>query len=59
MSKRTDKEDTIELAIHWLMKLQSEGYALTELHQSIDYEKVGKHELPVWATLTVKMRAYQ
>ena len=57
MTKRIEKEETIDLAIHWLSKLQAEGYGLVEIHQQIDYEKAGKHEIPVWATLTVKMRA--
>lgn len=57
MTKRMDKADTVDLGIHWLSKLQSEGWGIVEIHQSIDYEKVGKHELPMWAILTIKLRA--
>ena len=59
MTKRMDKADTVDLGIHWLAKLQSEGWGIVEIHQSIDYEKLGKHELPTYATLTVKLKADQ
>lgn len=55
MAKRTDPEDTIDTAIHFLAKLQAEGWGLVNLEQSIDYAKVGKHKLPYAATVTLKL----
>ena len=59
MPKRMDKADTVDLGIHWLSKLQSEGWGIVEIVQTIDYEKLGKHELPIYATLVVKLKAAQ
>ena len=57
MSKRMDGPDTVDLAIHWLTKLQSEGWALADLEHHIDHVPVGKggRKLPVKATLTIRL----
>lgn len=55
MTKRLDPPDTVDLAVHWLLKLQAEGWSLEELHHSIAYQEVGKNRLPYSATLTIKL----
>ncbi len=55
MAKRTDPPDTVDLAIHWLLKLQAEGWSLESLTHTIEYGEVGKHRLPYSAILTVTL----
>lgn len=57
MPKRIDAADTVELALHWLTKLQAEGWALAELEHHIDHVPTGKggRKLPVQATLTIRL----
>lgn len=57
MKHRLDSADTIDLAIHWLTKLQHEGWALQSLDHRIEYAAPGKHgrNLPYEAVLTVRL----
>ena len=56
-NRRMDAPDTIDSAIHYLSKLQSEGWAIVRIEHMIDYESTGKksRKLPVSATLTVEL----
>lgn len=55
MSKRIDAEDTVDTAVHFLHRLQVDGWAVTAVACDIDYHALGKHRLPVEATVTVKL----
>lgn len=58
MSKRRmDAPDTVDLALHWLTNLQSEGWHLVSIKHAIDYGTVTKHgpKMPYAATLTVHL----
>ena len=53
--KRIDAPDTVDLAVHALLKLQAEGWGVTSMATEIDYGKPHKHgaSLPVRAEVTV------
>ena len=55
--RRIDAPDTIDFAIHYLLKLQSEGWGLAELEHEIDYGKPGKKtvHVPVGAVLKIRL----
>lgn len=54
---RIDTPDTVEMALHQLVKLQSEGWGTRRVEFEIDYGKPGKnaHRLPIGATLTIRL----
>jgi hypothetical protein len=52
-----DAPDTIDAAIHYLSKLQSEGWGLARIEHSVDYASATKKgkQLPVGATVTIEL----
>jgi len=55
--RRMDAPDTIDAAIHYLSKLQSEGWGLARIEHSVDYASATKKgkQLPVGATVTIEL----
>ena len=55
--KRMDAPDTVDLALHWLAKLQSEGWGVERVETDIDYGRASKHgiKLPISAMLTIRL----
>lgn len=56
--KRLDAQDTVETAIHFLSKLQSEGWSLDHLEQFIEYATLSKKGVrtPVEAVVKITLR---
>lgn len=57
MPKRIDAEDTVDVATHFLMKLQSEGWGVADIEHHVEYGTVksGSKRLPVGATVLVRL----
>ena len=55
MPRRTDAADTIDPAVHFLHRLQAEGWGVASIRCEFDHAPIGKHRLPVEATVTVKL----
>lgn len=57
MGKRADAPDTVDLPIHYLAKLQAEGWVVAAVEHTIDYGEVARHgrRLPIGATLVVHL----
>jgi hypothetical protein len=54
---RMDMPDTVDQAIHFLQKLQAEGWGLKKVEFDIDYGKAHHKgvKMPVSATLEIKL----
>lgn len=55
MPKRIDFSDTIDEAVHFLHRLQAEGWGVASIQCEFDHSPLGKHRIPVEATVTVKL----
>lgn len=55
MGKRIDAEDTVDLATHFLHRLQAEGWGVASIEHQVEYQSVGARKLPVGATVLVRL----
>jgi hypothetical protein len=57
MGKRLDAGDTIDVATHFLHRLQAEGWGVLDLEHHIEYvpTRPGGRKLPVEATVTIRL----
>ena len=55
MPKRLDAESTVDNAVHFLHRLQAEGWCVADIRCEFDHAPLGKHRIPVEATVTVKL----
>lgn len=57
VKRRMESPETIDVALHWLMKLQSEGWALAGIEYTIAYLPATKHShrTPSGATLIARL----
>ncbi len=55
MPKRLDGQDTVDVAVHLLHRLQAEGMAVQDCQWSVEYGTVGKTRLPVSARVVVDL----
>jgi len=57
MAKKVETGDTIDSATHYLHKLQSEGWTLSELSHELEYAKARKDgpKLLIGSTLIIKL----
>lgn len=57
MGKRIVAEDTVDDAIHFLQRLQAEGWGVTKVEHEVSYFDLpsGKRRIPVEAVLTVRL----
>lgn len=53
--KRIDSEDTVDTAVHFLHRLQAEGWGVASIVCEIDHAPAGKHRLPVEAAVTITL----
>jgi len=56
VAKRVDAADTVDPVIHFLHRLQAEGWGVRSMTHEVDYERVGNGaRLPVEATVLIKL----
>lgn len=57
MPKRMDGADTIEMAVHYIAKMASEGWVLDNLEHQIEYAQLSPKapRLPMKATVTITL----
>lgn len=57
MGKRLSAEETVDPVIHFLSRLQSEGWGVAQMTHEVIYGTPGKSglKLPIEATVTVRL----